>query len=197
MTLGEKIKNLIKNSTFKNITTFHQEMVRIFEKQAISIRALSQIMNNHSHAREKTLHQIAIILGISLSELRKGTTVEVFEHAETLGSFSYNDQAKLQALENGLDFMPTKLVLKKFGKTTPEQDPSTLNHAVKWCAVIMGGVELTITTEFGEEKKSFYKGSTFSFDPRKKHFFSNIYQGTSVIYIIHAPSENSSFYLKS
>ncbi len=196
MTLGEKIKKLIKESSFKNINAFHQEMVNIFEKQAVSIRALSQIINNHTHAREKTLHQIAIILGITIGELRLGTTAEVFKHEETLGSFSYNDQAKLQALENGLDFMPTKLVLKKFGKTPPEQDPITLDHAVKWCAVIMGGIELTITGELGEEKKSFYKGSTFSFDPRRKHFFSNIYQGTSVLYIIHAPSENSSFYLK-
>lgn len=196
MTLGEKIKNLIKKSSFQTIGAFHQEILRVFEKQAISIRALSQIINNRSQAREKTLHQIAIILGITLSELRKDTDAETLDHEDTLGVFAYNENAKLQSLESHLSFMPTKLILKKSGQTVWEQDPIDSHQAVKWCAVIMGGVELALMGEFGEERKSFYKGATFSFDSRKKHFFSNIYKGTSVLYIIHSPSQNSDFYIK-
>lgn len=195
MTLGEKIRQLIKKSPFKNISAFHREIVNVFEDKAVNLRTLSQILNNHAFGRERTLNQIAIILGVKTSELRQGTDAETLEDEETLGAFTYNDKATLKALENRLPFMPTKLILKRGGRTSQEQDKKTTTRSVKWCAVVMGGIHLSVTGTLGEEKRTFYKGASFSFDARQKHYFENAYKGTTVLYIIHAPAENSPFYL--
>ena len=195
MKLGDKIRRLIKESRYKNISAFHRELVSIFEDKAVNCRTLSQIINNHARARERTLNQIAIILGMRTSELRAGTESEQLEQEETLGAFTYNDKAVLRALENDLPFMPCKLILKRGGQTTEEQDPPEGPRAVKWCTVIMGGVNLFVTGAVGEEKKTFYKGAAFSFDARQRHYFENAYKGTSVLYIIHSPAQNSDLYL--
>ncbi len=195
MTLAEKLRRLIKTSRYKNISAFHRELTVIFEDKAVSYRTLSQILNNHAHARERTLNQIAIILGVGTAELRAGTDSEQLEENETLGVFTYNEKAVLRALENNLPFMPCKLVLKRGGRTSEEQDRPDGPQAVKWCAVIMGGVSLSIRGVSGEEKQTFYKGRSFSFNARQRHYFENAYHGTSVLYIIHSPAENSDLYL--
>ncbi len=195
MTLGEKIRKLIKESRFRNISAFHREIVTIFEDKAVNLRTLSQIINDRASGRERTLNQIAIILGISISDLRKGTDAETLEQEETLGTFTYNDKAVLKALENRLPFMPSKLILNRGGRTSEEQDSPSAEKSTKWCAVIMGGVHLSISGMLGEEKRTFYKGATFSFDARQKHCFENAYKGTTVVYVIHAPVENSPFYV--
>ena len=196
MTLGAKIRQLIKESRFRNISAFHREIVNIFENKAVNLRTLSQIINNRASGRERTLNQIAIILGIKTSELREGTDAATLEDEETLGAFTYNDKAVLKALENRLPFMPTKLVLKRGGRTSEEQDKPDTGRSIKWCAVTMGGVHLSVSGILGEEKRTFYKGATFSFDARQKHFFENAYKGTTVLYTIHAPAENSPFYME-
>lgn len=195
MKLGERIRQLIKESRYKSISAFHRELVSIFEEKAVNCRTLSQIINNHARARERTLNQIAIILGVGTSELRSGTDSEQLEAEETLGAFTYNEKAVLRALENNLPFMPCKLVLKRGGKTSMEQDRADEQVSVKWCAVIMGGVTVFTTGSLGEEKRTFYKGATFSFDARQCHYFENAYKGTTVLYVIHSPAGNSSLYL--
>ncbi|MBF0387848.1 MAG: hypothetical protein HQL20_08335 [Candidatus Omnitrophica bacterium] len=195
MKLGEKIRELIKASRFRNVSAFHRELTAIFEDKAVNYRTLSQIINNHACARERTLNQIAIILGMRTCELRANTDSQELEQEETLGAFTYNDKAVLRALENHLPFMPGKLVLKRGGRTTPEQDRPDGPKSVKWCAVIMGGVSLSVTGALGEEKKTFYKGAAFSFDARQKHCFANAYKGTTVLYIIHSPAVNSDLFL--
>ncbi len=195
MKLGAKIRQLIKESRYKNISAFHRELASIFEDKAVNYRTLSQIVNDHARARERTLNQIAIILGTRTSDLRAGTDSEQLEQEETLGAFTYNDKAVLRAMENGLPFMPSKLILKRGGRTSEEQDRPDGPRSVKWCAVIMGGVHLSLTGALGEEKKTFYKGAAFSFDARQRHSFENAYKGTSVLYIIHSPSSNSDLYL--
>jgi len=193
--IGDKIRQLISDSPYKNISGFHRELVNIFEENAVNLRTLSQIINNHACARERTLNQIAIILGMRTSELREGTTAQELKQEETLGAFTYNENAVLRALENNLPFMPCKLVLKRSGRTSEEQDRPEGPRSVKWCAVIMGGIRLNLKGPLGEEKKIFYKGATFSFDSRQRHFFENAHKGTTVLYIVHSPSENSDFYL--
>ncbi len=195
MRLSEKIKDLIKESRFKSISSFHREMTSIFEDKAVNRRTLSQIINNHAHARERTLNQIAIILGVGTSELRAGTDSEPLEQEETLGIFTYNKDAVLRAMANNLPFMPCKLILKRGSRTSEEQDPIEGARSAKWCAVIMGGVRLYIEGATGKEMKIFYKGATFSFDARQRHVFENAYKGTTVLYIIHSPAENSDFYV--
>lgn len=196
MTLGEKIRAAITNSPFRNVSAFHREMVNVFDQDAVSRRALSEIINGHTQARERTLNQIAIILGVRTTDLRRGTDAEVLEQEEILGAFTYNDRAVMQALANRLPFMPCKLVLRRGGHTTDEQDDPQAPAAVKWCAVIMGGVTLSVQGEWGAEEKTWYKGHTFSFDPRRIHRFINAYAGTTVLYIIHSPARNSDFYLE-
>ncbi|MBF0595166.1 MAG: hypothetical protein HQL22_09380 [Candidatus Omnitrophica bacterium] len=197
MTLGEKIRQQIKESRYKSISAFHREMVNIFESKAVNRRTLSQIINGHASARERTLNQIAIILGMRISDLRIGTDSEMLEQEETLGAFTYNEKAVLRALENNLPFMPCKLVLKRGGHTSEEQDRPEGPRSVKWCAVIMGGIKLFVKGTLGEETRTFYKGATFSFDARQRHYFENAYKGTSVLYVIHSPAQNSDFYLPS
>ncbi|MEI6438482.1 MAG: hypothetical protein WCO69_07020 [Candidatus Omnitrophota bacterium] len=191
MKIGEKIRQLIKESRYKNLSAFHRELMSIFEDKAVNYRTLSQIINDHARARERTLNQIAIILGIKTSELRAGTDSEELKAEETLGAFTYNDKAVLRALENGLPFMPCKLVLQRGGRTSDEQDRPDGPAAVKWCAVLMGGVNICVAGD----KKTFYKGATFSFDARERHYFENAHKGTSVLYIIHSPVQHSDLYL--
>lgn len=195
MTLGEKIRRLIKESRFRNISAFHREMSNVFENSAVNRRTLSQIINGHASARERTLNQIAIILGMKTSQLREGTNAQILQPAETLGAFTYNELAVMQALENHLPFMPCQLTLKKGGRTSEEQDRPESKESVKWCAVISGRINLYIDGTIGREKKTFRKGDSFSFDGRRRHYFENACVSTSRVYVVHAPAENSDFFI--
>ena len=195
MTLGEKIRHLIKTSRFRNISAFHRELVNVFEDNAVNRRTLSQIINGHASARERTLNQVAIILGLKTSELRERTNAQILEPAETLGAFTYNELAVMQALQNHLPFMPCRLTLKKGGRTSEEQDRPESKESVKWCAIISGRVNLYINGTVGQEKKTFRKGDSFSFDARQRHYFENACPATTRLYIIHAPAQNSDFFI--
>lgn len=195
MTLGERIRHLIKTSRFRNISAFHRELVNVFENNAVNRRTLSQIINGHALARERTLNQIAIILGLKTSELRSGTNAQILKPAEALGAFTYNELAFLQAMQNHLPFMPCQLTLKKDGRTSEEQDRPQAEQSVKWCVVASGRVNFYLDGDLGRDKKTFRKGDSFSFDARRRHYFENACSATTRLYIIHAPAQNSDFFI--
>jgi hypothetical protein len=194
MTLGEKILNSIHERGYRTLNEFHAEAVSVFEDKAITRRTLTRLINNRVVVRERTLNQVAVILGIKTSTLREGTDAEIQGAEQMVGIFTYNEKAVLHSFRKTLPFIPEKLILRQGGRTSEEQDRPDAKESLKWFFVIMGRVNLVIKTPFGEEKRSFHKGEEFVFDARQLHYFESAFKRPSVVLIIHYPAQNSDFY---
>ncbi|MBF0485588.1 MAG: helix-turn-helix domain-containing protein [Candidatus Omnitrophica bacterium] len=192
--IGGKIRRLIKEGGYATIKDFYSRLAGTFEKTAIDRSTLTRLLKNQVVVRERTLNQIAIILGVKTSALREGTTAEVSAISEPEGIFTYNDKAALKILDRNLPFATTQLILKAGGQTSPEQDRKDAKKSLKWIFVLVGKIDVVIKSPRGEEVKTLHKSQRASFDARQVHYIKNVSQSTSVCLIVHYPADNNVFY---
>lgn len=190
--IGQKIRRLIKKN-YKTIKMFYAELMGMFGESSIDRSTLTRLLKNQVVVRERTLNQIAIVLGVKTSFLREGTDVEVTDVAETEALFTYNDTATLKILEKNLPFATTQLSLKRNGRTSEEQDSTDCKDSLKWIFVVVGKIELTIKTPQGKETRTLHKSQRTWFDARNLHTIRNLSKSTSVCLIIHYPAKNNVF----
>ncbi|MFH0754581.1 MAG: cupin domain-containing protein [Candidatus Omnitrophota bacterium] len=191
MTLGEKIRGLIKESGYKTLEAFYADISDSFAEAAFTKRTLMRILSDSVNVRVKTLGQIALVLDTNITKLKEGTDAQIIEKT---GLFEYNKNALLYSYRNNLPFIPQKLTLKSGGRTSQEQDPLAAGESIKWIMVLSGEVTAVISGQFGEEKISFKKGGDFVFDARQKHYFENPGRKTAILHIVHYPARNSDFH---
>ena len=79
-------------------------------------------------------------------------------------------------------------------RTDKEQDNPKAPESLKWVMVLIGKINLIITNNDVETKKTLTEGQGYSFDARQLHCFENISTGSSKVLIIHYPASNSIFY---
>src|ERR1700677_4253106 len=103
-TLGQNIRALIKKSPYKNLLAFHRAIVAYAEDDAISYSSLHNVVNDTKRPEEKTLYQIALVLKMKISDLRKGTTSEPLETGPSQGFYPYNESSVLYNLYHNLPF---------------------------------------------------------------------------------------------
>jgi hypothetical protein len=193
MTLGQKIRQLIKERNYRRIEDFYLALCECFGAQAINRRTLTRLLKDRVVVKDRTLNQIAIMLDVPTSSLREDAPGA--RPAGSVSTFEYNKDALIQGLRKDLPFAPEKLILRPGGRTSREQDKSDSPESVKWFVVSRGAVTLVREAVGGEERRTFRSDEEFAFDARQTHYFENADKRTSVAYIIHYPTRNSSLFL--
>ncbi|MFH1878566.1 MAG: cupin domain-containing protein [Candidatus Omnitrophota bacterium] len=179
MKLHEKIRYLRKNVLKINLKDFYKKLRNIFGDKAITYYSLCRIEKGHREsARIKSLYQICTGLGISLSELKKGTEAEesrivkIIRKSDRMDNrYIYNENAYANILSSrALSFLAMELLIKPRGETKIEQDSVESNHFEKLIIMLQG----KIMAHIGEEKHILKKGDTLSFDSSIPHYFQNV-----------------------
>ncbi len=191
--LGDKIRRLIKEKGYRTIQDFYSELVRTFEQSHIDRSTLTRLLKNKVDVRERTLIQIAIILGVKTSFLREGTNAEVSAIKEPDGIFTYSEKAATRILDRDLPFITERLRLRPGGRTPELQDPPAAPESCKWVFVLMGRIRVVIKDDNGEKKIVLHRSQKLSFDARRLHYFENVSGNTSLCLIIHYPARNNTF----
>jgi len=189
--IGKKIRRMIRDKGFRTVKDFYQVLSSTFEQTAINRSTLTRILKDRVEVRERSLNQIALILGVRTSALREGTNAEVSAMAQPERVFTYNDKAAARVLETGLPFMALRLTLKKAGRTAPEQDSSECTQSVKWVYILVGKIKVIVEGADGERTTTLHKSQAWSFDARRRHHFENASANTSLGLIIHHPARNN------
>ncbi|MBN1794505.1 MAG: hypothetical protein JW844_06020 [Candidatus Omnitrophica bacterium] len=126
MTLNEKIKLLAKKEKGWKLKDLHQAIQRVFGEKGVTYFTLSRTGKRPSQYRDRTLHQICSVLGITKEELFKGTDEEGGPIGEEgplcagsdFGRLCYSDNAYLEILTPpGEDPKRMRLILGPGGKT--------------------------------------------------------------------------------
>jgi hypothetical protein len=173
-TLGQNIKALIKESPYKNLLAFHRAIVAYAEGDAISYSSLHNVVNDTKRPEERTLYQIALVLKMKISDLRKGTTSEPLETGPSTGSFPYNESSVLYNLYSGLPFAPQLIKIKGLGATSEEKEFVSNSKSYKFFYICRGTVDLVLKHEdTGLDRREFRKGDVFCFDASILHYFEN------------------------
>ena len=173
-TLGQKIRNLIQKSPYKNLLAFHRAIVAYAEGDAISYSSLHNVVNDTKRPEEKTLYQIALVLKMKISDLRKGTTSEPLETGPSEGSYPYNESSVLYNLYNNLPFTPQLIKIKGHGQTSEEKEFVPDAKSFKFFYICKGAVDLVLKQEDSEpDRREFRKGDVFCFDASVLHYFEN------------------------
>ena len=173
-TLGQNIRALIKKSPYKNLLTFHRAIVDYAEGDAISYSSLHNVVNDTKRPEERTLYQIALVLKMKISDLRKGTTSEPLETGPSTGFFPYNETSVLYNLYSGLPFAPQLVKIKGHGTTSEEKEFISNAKSYKFFYICRGTVDLVLKHEdTGLDRREFRKGDVFCFDASVLHYFEN------------------------
>jgi len=173
-TLGQHIRELIKQSSYKNLLTFHKALVALAENDAISYSSLHNVVNDTKRPEEKTLYQIALVLKMKISDLRKGTASEPLETGPSSGYFPYNESSVLYNLYNNLPFLPQLIKIKGHGETSEEKNYVSDAKSFKFFYICRGTVDLILKHEdTGIDRREFRKGDVFCFDSSVLHYFEN------------------------
>jgi mannose-6-phosphate isomerase-like protein (cupin superfamily) len=199
MTIGEKTQTLIKQAGYKKPSVFYKAMRTLYEENTINLKTFYNLLHDRIPPRERTLFQVAALLKITTTELRKGTDQELKpdldEKKVYSGKHTYNDRAHLYGYHVKAPFMPLKLHLKAGGQTPEDYDSPAAKESQKLVWMIVGKMIVVIKTEAGEERRELHNGQMTSFDARQKHYFINGSKTNSVAHIIHYPAENNALYL--
>jgi len=173
-TLGQNIRALIKKSSYKNLLAFHRAIVAYAEADAISYSSLHNVVNDTKRPEEKTLYQIALVLKMKISDLRKGTTSEPLETGPSSGFYPYNESSVLYNLYNNLPFVPQLIKIKGHGATSEEKEFVSGARSFKFFYICKGTVDLILKQEdTGLDRRQFRKGDVFCFDASILHYFEN------------------------
>jgi transcriptional regulator with XRE-family HTH domain len=191
--IGDKIKRTIKEKGFKTIKAFYARLTDIYGRSAINRSTLTRLLKGQVEVRERTLNQIAIILGVKTSFLREGTDAEVSAIDKPEGIFTYNDKATLKILQKGLPFTAEQLALKVGGRTADLQDSAEAKESLKWIYVLVGKINVVIKEDDSEKIQTLHKSQNTYFDARKLHRIENVSKSTSLCLCIHYPAANSKF----
>ena len=149
MKLHERIKQLRQEKGL-NLKELHRLILNDFKEEAVTYLTLQRIEAGQTDGRGSSLYQICSALGITLSELKKGTEeeispVDIIRKKIRLGKYVFNGQVHADLLSRqNRNFMVQELVLKPQGKTNLEQDP-----------------ELSLEKEKLEHIKEILKGTAF------------------------------------
>lgn len=181
MKIYEKIKGILKDREW-SVVNLHDEIVNIFEENAVIYLTLHRTLNGKTKFRESTLHQVAAALGKTPKELREGT-----EEQETSTRYDYNQRAYLEIETTNLKFMTAKLTLMGGAKTTTEQDPAERGEFVKWIHELQGEIICVVTTPQGPERHIIKKGESFYFNSTLPHHFENETRKKSECIIVQDP----------
>lgn len=195
MTLGQKIRQLIKSNGYRRIEDFYAALKTFFGSHSITRRTLTRLLNDHVQVSDRTLNQIAILLDIPTSSIKEGTDRDIPSTEKAITVFQYNKLAVIKGLRKDLPFAPEKLMLRPGGRTSREQDRADVTESVKWFVVFRGSVTLVLENPHGEERRTFKADDEFAFDARLPHYFESTNRRLSVIYIIHYPTRNSDLFL--
>ena len=199
MTIGKKTQSLIKHAGYKKPSTFYKAMHALHKETTINLKTFYNLLHDRIPPRERTLFQVAVLLKITTTELRKGTDQELKpdldEKKAYSGKHTYNDRAHLYGYHVKAPFMPLKLHLKAGGQTPEDRDSPDAKESLKLVWMIVGKMIVVIKTEAGEERRELHNGQMTSFDARQAHYFINGSTTNSVAHIIHYPAENNGMYL--
>jgi hypothetical protein len=190
-TIGKKIRGLIREKGYRTIQAFYQDLSKTFEKTAINRSTLTRILKDQVVVRERTLNQLALILGVKTSSLREGTNAQVDAAVQSERVFTYNEAAALKVLDNDLPFVAGQLTLKKNGRTTEEQDSAEETESLKWVFVLVGTIRVVVEEPGGSKTITLHKSRKFSFDARQRHHFENASANTSLCLVLHYPARNN------
>ena len=173
-TLGQNIKALIKKSSYKSLLTFHRAIVTYAEDDAISYSSLHNVVNDTKRPEEKTLYQIALVLKMKISDLRKGTSSEPLETGPSTGFYPYNESSVLYNLYNNLPFLPQLIKIKGHGTTSEEKIFISENKSFKFFYICNGSVDLVLKPDDSSlDRREFRKGEVFCFYAAILHYFEN------------------------
>ena len=173
-TLGQNIKALIKKSSYKSLLTFHRAIVTYAEDDAISYSSLHNVVNDTKRPEEKTLYQIALVLKMKISDLRKGTSSEPLETGPSTGFYPYNESSVLYNLYNNLPFLPQLIKIKGHGTTSEEKIFISEAKSFKFFYICNGSVDLVLKPDDSSlDRREFRKGEVFCFYAAILHYFEN------------------------
>ncbi len=173
-TLRQKIEELIAQSGYKNLRRFHKAIVELAGDDAITYSSLHNAVHLSTKPHQKTLHQIASVLKLEISDLIKGSTIEPTHFGPASGYIQLNDTSILQNLYHGLPFKPQLLRVDGYGESIDEQNVFFDTKCFRFIYVIRGTVDLVLKHKNREEeRREFKKGDVFCFDSSILHHFRN------------------------
>jgi len=152
-----------------SVVDLHNEIVKVFEDDAVIYLTLHRTINGKTKFRESTLHQVAGALGKTPKQLREGT-----DEQETTTRYDYNDKAYLEIETTNLKFLTGKLILLAGGKTREEKDPPEKGIFMKWLHGLQGEMACIVTSAQGPERHIIRKGESFYFNSTQPHYFENL-----------------------
>lgn len=182
MKIYEKIKQLLKEKKWK-LNKLHEEIVELFEANAISYRTLLRTVHGETKLRESTLFQIASALGKSTEDIRKETDEE-----ESLTRYGDPQRAYIEVEPTNLDFLTARLTILPGARTEKEQDPIERGDFVKWLYCLQGEMTCVIITKEGEERHTISKrNKSFYFKSTELHYFENTANKKALCLLIQNP----------
>ena len=111
--LCDKIKRLIKENGYTKPIHFYRKIKEIYPEQAVAFNSIYRILDNKvTTIQKKTLKQIADVLMIKVSDLKKGTNAEFLKEEKEEKGFTYSGGSKLIVLEKNLPYIVEHLTLK-------------------------------------------------------------------------------------
>ena len=187
-TVGEKIRQLIEAKGYKTVKDFYSKLTGIYGKSSINRSTLTRLLKDQVIVRERTLNQIAIILGVKTSFLREGTNAEVSAIKDPESIFTYNDKASSRILKRKMPFAVEQVTLKPGGRTADLQASPEAQGSLKWIFVLVGKINVVIKATAGEETRPLHKSQDTHFDAQQLHHIENASKNTSICLSIHYPS---------
>ncbi|MCX5704177.1 MAG: helix-turn-helix transcriptional regulator, partial [Candidatus Omnitrophica bacterium] len=96
MKLHEKIRQIRKGKGL-SLTELHRLMLNDFKEGTVTYRTLQRIEAGDTDGKGSTLHQISTALGITLSELKRGTEeesrpVDLIRKNKRMGKYVFNEK---------------------------------------------------------------------------------------------------------
>ena len=186
-TFNQRIKRLIAKSKYKNLRKFHNAIVEVAGKDAITYGSLRNAMHLCKKPHEKTLFQIATILKLDIYDLIKGTNLEPSINGAASGYIQLNESSSLHNLYHGLPFNPELIKINAFGQTIDEQ--KYFFDGIKrfrFIYVTKGTVDVILKHKDREqERRELKKGEVYCFDSSILHYFKNNNAGYAEILIVH------------
>jgi hypothetical protein len=173
-TFNQRIKKLISQSKYKNLRRFHLAIVEKAGEDAISYTSLRNAIHQSKKPHEKTLFQIANILGIEIYDLIKGTNIEPSINGPASGYIQLNSTSILHNLYHGLPFKPQLLKVEGYGESIEEQNVFFDAKCFRFLYIIRGTIDLILKHKDREqERRELKKGDVFCFDASILHYFKN------------------------
>ena len=187
-TVGQKIRQLIKEKGYYTVKNFYSRLIAVYGKRSINRSTLTRLLKDQVIVRERTLNQIAIILGVKTSFLREGTDAEVSAIKDPESIFTYNEKASSRILKRDLPFTVEQVTLKASGRTADMQDSPHAKGSLKWIFVLVGKVNVIIEGNNRKDVRPLHKSQDTHFDAQLLHRIENASKSTSICLSIHYPS---------